>query len=79
MFIFFQEQNPDNDDLYISMVDDTTGRDVIIPTAFLLGKNGYVKDIVFRQVSTFLEESVCGRCFWSFRGLKSIDLYSKNY
>ena len=36
------EQNPDNDDLYISMVDDTTGRDVIIPTAFLLGKNGYV-------------------------------------
>ena len=34
------EQNPDNDDLYISMVDDTTGRDVIIPTAFLLGKNG---------------------------------------
>ena len=42
LFTFFQEQNPDNDDLYISMVDDTTGRDVIIPTAFLLGKNGYV-------------------------------------
>jgi len=36
------EQNPDNDDLYISMVDDTTGRDVIIPTAFLLGKNGHM-------------------------------------
>ena len=29
-----------NDDLYISMVDDTTGRGVTTPTAYLLGKNG---------------------------------------
>ena len=31
----------ENDDLYISMVDDTTKRQVHIPAIFLLGKNGY--------------------------------------
>ena len=32
----------ENDELYISMVDDTTERKVAIPAAFLLGRNGYV-------------------------------------
>ena len=32
----------ENDELYISMVDDTTERKVTIPAAFLLGRNGYV-------------------------------------
>ena len=34
------EIDENNDDLYISMIDDTTKRSVAIPTAFLLGKNG---------------------------------------
>ena len=29
-----------NDELYVSMIDDTTGRTVDIPTAYLQGKNG---------------------------------------
>ena len=29
-----------NDELYVSMVDDTTERTVKIPSAYLLGKNG---------------------------------------
>ena len=33
----------ENDELYISMVDDDTKRKVDIPTGFLLGKNGYAK------------------------------------
>ena len=35
-------QDRENDELYISMVDDDTKRKVEIPTGFLLGKNGYV-------------------------------------
>jgi len=31
-----------NDDLYISMIDDTTDRRVSIPAIFLLGKNGQI-------------------------------------
>ena len=34
------DDNEDNDELFLSMVDDTTGRSVNIPTAYLLGKNG---------------------------------------
>ena len=30
----------ENDELYISMTDDTTEREVNIPAIFLLGKNG---------------------------------------
>jgi hypothetical protein len=33
-------QDGENDELFISMVDDTTERKVTIPAAFLLGKNG---------------------------------------
>jgi hypothetical protein len=33
-------QDGENDELFISMVDDTTERKVSIPAAFLLGKNG---------------------------------------
>merc|ERR1712117_914973 len=36
------DNNDANDELYVSMIDDTTGRSVDIPTAYLLGKNGYV-------------------------------------
>lgn len=31
-----------NDEIFISMVDDTTQRKVVIPAGFLLGKNGHV-------------------------------------
>lgn len=34
------DSDENNDDLYVSMVDDTTERHVAIPTAYLLGKNG---------------------------------------
>ena len=34
------DQDSDNDELFISMVDDTTEREVSIPAAFVLGKNG---------------------------------------
>ena len=34
------DQDSDNDELFISMVDDTTEREVNIPAAFVLGKNG---------------------------------------
>jgi len=32
----------DNDETFVSMADDTTGREVSIPAAFVLGKNGHV-------------------------------------
>lgn len=35
------DEDAENDELYISMVDDQTGRKVSIPTGFLLGKNGH--------------------------------------
>ena len=52
-FIYFQDQ--ENDELFISMVDDTTQREVSIPAVYILGKNGLVtsnpkispKNIVF--------------------------------
>jgi len=36
------DQDEQNDELFISMVDDTTEREVSIPAAFLLGKNGQI-------------------------------------
>ena len=45
--VIITEPDQENDDLYIQMVDDTTGREVSIPTAFLLGKNGYVRFLIF--------------------------------
>jgi len=36
------DQDEQNDELFISMVDDTTEREVNIPAAFLLGKNGQI-------------------------------------
>ena len=35
-------QDHDNDELFISMVDDTTQREVAIPAVYILGKNGWV-------------------------------------
>jgi len=35
------DEDAENDELYISMVDDQTNRKVSIPTGFLLGKNGH--------------------------------------
>ena len=34
------DDNEENDELYVSMIDDQTGRSVHIPTAYLLGKSG---------------------------------------
>ena len=33
-------QDAENDELFISMVDDTTAREVEIPAVFMLGRNG---------------------------------------
>ena len=33
-------QDHENDELFISMVDDTTQREVAIPAVYILGKNG---------------------------------------
>ena len=38
--VIVTDQDHDNDELFISMVDDTTEREVSIPAAFVLGKNG---------------------------------------
>ena len=35
-------QDHENDELFISMVDDTTQREVAIPAVYILGKNGCV-------------------------------------
>lgn len=40
--VIITDQDEDNDELFISMVDDTTERKVTIPAAFLLGKNGQI-------------------------------------
>eukprot|EP00092_Neocalanus_flemingeri_P070029 GFUD01085905.1.p1 GENE.GFUD01085905.1~~GFUD01085905.1.p1 ORF type:complete len:206 (-),score=56.83 GFUD01085905.1:139-756(-) len=43
------DQDSDNDQLFISMADDTTEREVYIPAAFVLGKNGHIiKDTLAR-------------------------------
>lgn len=36
------EMNEENDEFFISMVDDTTKRQTFIPAGYLLGKNGYI-------------------------------------
>lgn len=36
------DQDHENDELFISMVDDTTDREVDIPAVFMLGKNGHM-------------------------------------
>jgi len=40
--VIITDTDQDNDDLYISMVDDTTKRKVNIPAIFILGKNGQI-------------------------------------
>lgn len=40
--VIITDTDEDNDDLYISMVDDTTNRKVNIPAIFILGKNGQI-------------------------------------
>lgn len=40
--VIVTDQDHDNDELFISMVDDTTEREVSIPAAFVLGKNGHI-------------------------------------
>ena len=39
--VIVTDEDTDNDELFISMADDTTGREATIPAAFVLGKNGY--------------------------------------
>lgn len=36
------DQDAENDELFISMVDDTTAREVEIPAVFMLGRNGHM-------------------------------------
>ena len=48
MGVIVTDEDTDNDELFISMADDTTGREANIPAAFVLGKNGY------RDVSNIL-------------------------
>ena len=60
----------ENDELYISMVDDTTERKVTIPAAFLLGRNGYVfpylvKKLNFSLLITDFSFSVIKLSFYS--------------
>ena len=38
--VIVTDEDYDNDELFISMADDTTEREVHIPAAFVLGKNG---------------------------------------
>ena len=40
--VIVTDEDSDNDQLFIAMADDTTGRDVSIPAAFVLGKNGHM-------------------------------------
>jgi len=40
--VIVTDEDTDNDQLFISMADDTTGREANIPAAFVLGKNGYI-------------------------------------
>jgi len=40
--VIVTDEDTDNDELFISMADDTTGREANIPAAFVLGKNGYI-------------------------------------
>ena len=39
--VIVTDEDTDNDELFISMADDTTGREANIPAAVVLGKNGY--------------------------------------
>ena len=38
--VIVTDEDHDNDELFISMADDTTEREVNIPAAFVIGKNG---------------------------------------
>ena len=40
--VIVTDEDTDNDQLFIAMADDTTGREVSIPAAFVLGKNGHI-------------------------------------
>jgi hypothetical protein len=40
--IIVANQDSESDEFYIEMINDNTSREVHIPAAFLLGKNGYV-------------------------------------
>jgi len=49
--VIVTDQDHDNDELFISMVDDTTEREVSIPAAFVLGKNGHIIKKVLDKLS----------------------------
>jgi len=40
--VIVADQDWENDELFVSMVDDTTEREVAIPAAFMLGRNGHM-------------------------------------
>ncbi|KAK3886331.1 hypothetical protein Pcinc_009507 [Petrolisthes cinctipes] len=49
--VIVMDNNPENDELYVEMVDDKTSRHPTIPAAFLLGRSGYMiaKTLVQRR------------------------------
>jgi len=49
--VIVTDQDHHNDELFISMVDDTTDREVNIPAAFVLGKNGHIIKKVLDKLS----------------------------
>jgi len=49
--VIVTDEDYDNDELFISMADDTTEREVHIPAAFVLGKNGFIIKTVLEKLS----------------------------
>ena len=45
------DEDHQNDQLFISMADDTTEREVTIPAAFVLGKNGFMIKTTLERLS----------------------------
>jgi len=49
--VIVTDEDFDNDDLFISMADDATEREVSIPAAFVLGKNGFIIKTTLERLS----------------------------
>jgi len=49
--VIVADRDQENDELFISMVDDTTQREVSIPAVYILGKNGHMIKRTLAQLS----------------------------
>jgi len=49
--VIVTDEDQDNDQMFISMADDTTQREVFIPAAFVLGKNGFIIKTTLERLS----------------------------